>query len=89
MTVRFHLRRMRVVSVDVDEPDLLVVRVMDLRSVVRCPECRFRTSTVHETKKVKVRDVPQGRPTRLIWLRRRFCCENCEGRFTTPRSKAT
>jgi transposase len=33
---------------------------------------------VHDTRRVKVHDLPtQGRPTTLLWLRRRMVCGNC------------
>ena len=38
---------------------------------------------MHETKKVRVRDLPfGGRPTTLVWHRRRFLCRRC-GTTTT------
>ena len=83
MTVRLHLRRMRVVEVTVDEPERLDVVVADLRTVVRCPACGYRTTRVHETRPTRVRDLPaRGQRTTLIWLRRRFECTNCTTRFT-------
>lgn len=82
MTIRLHLRRMKVVRVVVDEIDELVIEVADTRSVVRCPACGFKTTKVHETRKVIVRDVPLGRPTTLVWLQRRFECPNCGERHT-------
>lgn len=54
MAVRLHLRRMRVVRVAVDEPDRLEVVVADLRTVVRCPACGYRTTTVHETRPTRI-----------------------------------
>jgi len=83
MTVRLHLRRIRVIVVLVDLIERLVVEVCDTRRLVRCPHCGFRTGRVHDRRRVKVHDLPaQGRPTRLEWLRRRFDCENCEERFS-------
>jgi len=37
---------------------------------------------VHETRRVEIQDVPQGRSTRLVWRQRRFECENCGERHT-------
>ena len=37
MSIRLHLRRMRVIDVLVDEPDWLKVAIVDARSVTRCP----------------------------------------------------
>jgi transposase len=83
MTVRLHLYRIRVVQVLVDLPERLEVVVRDLRSVVRCPFCGFKTTKVHETRRVKVTDVSRGaQGVTLIWLRRRFRCDNCSERHT-------
>ena len=76
MTIRLHLRRMKVVRVVVDEIDELVIEVADTRSVVRCPACGYKTTKVHETRRVEVKDIPLGRPTTLVWLQRRFECPN-------------
>jgi hypothetical protein len=46
MAVRLHLRRMRVIRVAADEPDRLEVVVADLRTLVRCPACGYRTRTI-------------------------------------------
>ena len=46
LTVRLHLRRLRMLEVEVDEPDRLVV-VEDTRSVVRCAHCGLRTNFGH------------------------------------------
>ena len=83
MRVRLHLYRIRVLEVLVDLPERLEVVIRDLRSVVRCPHCQFKTTKVHETRRVKVKDVPRG-PQRvtLVWLRRRFECMNCGERHT-------
>ncbi len=82
MTVRLHLRRIRVVEVAADLPERLEVVVEDIRRVVRCPHCGFVTASVHDRRRVRVRDVSfGGRPTVLVWLRRRFRCESCGERF--------
>lgn len=72
MSVRLHLKRMRVTRVLVDEIDRLVVEVADSRSVVRCPFCGHKATRVHETRSVEVQDLPMGRPTTLVWRQRRF-----------------
>ena len=83
MTVRLHLHRIRVVKVVSDLPERLEVVIKDLRSVRRCPFCGFRTTKVHETKRKRIKDLPvSGRPVTLIWLRRRFTCDNCSERHT-------
>jgi transposase len=82
MTVRLHLRRIRVLAVMVDLVEKLVVEVADVRRVVRCPDCGFKTSRVHDHRRVKVVDLPtRGRPTVLVWVRRRFVCDECSERF--------
>lgn len=83
MRVRLHLHRIRVVDVVTDLPERLEVVIRDLRSVVRCPWCGFKTAKVHETRRVKIKDVPRGRQrVTLVWLRRRFQCDNCSARHT-------
>jgi transposase len=82
MTIRLHLRRIKVLAVVVDLVERLVVEVGDARRVVRCGCCGFSTATVHDRRRVTIHDLPtQGRPTTLIWLRRRFVCGNCDERF--------
>ena len=95
MTLRLHLYRIRVVEVLTDLPERVEVVIRDLRSVVRCPWCGFKTTKVHETRRVRVKDLPvDGRKKTLVWLRRRFECTSCgehhtethpmiEGRMTT------
>ena len=63
MTIRLHLKRLKVVRVVEDEIDRLVIEVADNRTVVRCPACGHKTSKVHETRRVVVTDIPLGRPT--------------------------
>lgn len=78
MTVRLHLRRIRVIDVIEDEIESLVVSVTDVRRVSRCPDCGFTTARVHDTRPVRVRDLEShGRPTVLVWQRRRFECGEC------------
>jgi transposase len=82
MSMRLHLRRIRVLAVLVDVIERLVVEITDTRRVVRCGHCGFTTDKVHDRRRVKVHDLPaQGRPTTLLWLRRRFACGNCGERF--------
>jgi transposase len=83
MTIRLHLRGIAVDEVGIDEPDRLVVVVSATNSRARCPFCGFKTAKVHETRTVRVRDLPVGgRRTTLLWQRRRFECENCIERHT-------
>ncbi len=78
LKLRLHLKRIKVVEVVVDDPFELKIVVADTRPVVRCASCGHRTAKVHDTRDVVVRDVDfGGRPTTLIWRRRRFSCDNC------------
>jgi transposase len=66
MTVRLHLRRIRVVAVVVDLIERLVVEIVDVRRVVRCPYCGFKAPSVHDGRRYQVRDLAAwGRPTTL------------------------
>jgi transposase len=81
MSVRLHLRRTGVVAVLVDLIERLVVEIADTRRVVRCPDCGFKTTRVHDSRRLRVRDLPtRGRPTELVWVRRRFACSECDER---------
>lgn len=81
MTIRLKLRRIRVVKVVTDVRERLEVDIQDLRSITRCPWCGFKTSKVHDTRRVRIKDLPVlGAPTTLVWLRRRFACSNCDTR---------
>jgi transposase len=78
MRVRLHLRLIRVVDVVVDTLSELVVVVASTRSWSRCPHCGFRCRRTHDTRRRRVRDLAvSGRPVTLVWLRRRFACDNC------------
>jgi len=81
MRVRLHLRLIRVLAVLVDTVDRLEVEVASTRSWSRCPFCGFKTRTVHDRRRRKIRDLPMlGRRTTLVWIRRRFVCDNCDER---------
>ncbi len=78
MTVRLKLQRIRVVEVVVDLTERLEIVVSDVHSLVTCPLCGCKTSKVHDTRRVRIKDLPVlGAKTTLIWLRRRFSCDNC------------
>ncbi len=78
MTIRLHLRAMRVLWVVDDLPERLVVAVVAIWGVIRCAACGFKTAKVHATRKVKVADLAvSGRPVTLVWHRRRFRCREC------------
>jgi transposase len=48
-----------------------------------CPGCGRGSLTVKDRPVVRVRDLPvAGRPTWLVWRKRRFCCEGCRHTFT-------
>jgi transposase len=65
----------------VDTPTRLEVEVASTRSWSRCPFCGFKTRTVHDRRRRKIRDLPvSGRRVTLVWIRRRFVCSNCDGR---------
>jgi zinc-finger of transposase IS204/IS1001/IS1096/IS1165 len=59
----------------------------DTRRVVRWPACGYKTSKVHETRRVEIRDLPLGPPAPLVWLQRRFECPNCGHRHTGDHSE--
>ena len=82
MRVRLHLRRIRVLEVLVDEPDVLRVRVESTETRPRCPYCGFKCHRVHDTRERDVWDSDvSGRPTTLVWMRRRMVCDNCGSRW--------
>jgi len=81
MRVRLHLRLIRVLTVLVDTASRLEVEVVSTRSWSRCPHCGFETRTVHDRRCRKIRDLPvSGRRMTLVWIRRRFVCDNCDER---------
>lgn len=82
MSVRLWLPRIEVLGVVADTPGELVVRV---RSSVRrpcCPDCGTPSGQAHDRRGNKVRDLEvSGRPTTLVWERRRMVCGPCGRRF--------
>ena len=73
MRVRLHLRQIRVLAVVVDTPSELRVRVESTVRRPRCPHCGFKCHRVHDTRERAVRDLEvSGRPTTLVWMRRRL-----------------
>ena len=82
MRVRLHLREIRVLAVASDTPSELRVEVESTVRRSRCLECGFGCTRVHDTRRRKVRDLEvSGRRTTLVWLRRRFVCDNCSTRY--------
>jgi len=63
MTLRLHLRRIRVVEVAVDQPEQLVLLVEDLRRVVRRAHCGLKTDSFHDRRRMTVSNVSKGHPT--------------------------
>lgn len=83
MKVRLHLKRLEVVEVKTDLIELLEIVVRDTRRVVRCPFCGSKATKVHETRPVEIADLPfAGQKVVLIWMRRRFGCDDCGRRHT-------
>ena len=81
MRVRLHLREIRVLAVASDTPSELRVEVESTVRRPRCPACGFGCTRVHDTRRRKVRDLEvSGRRTTLVWMRRRFVCDNCGSR---------
>lgn len=75
MPIRLHLPNVRVNKVLIDEPHRLEVSVSRIGASVRCRACGHKTRQVHQTTRSKVRDLPvQGRPTTLVFAKRRFIC---------------
>ena len=63
MTIRLHLRAIRVLEVVEDLPESLVVAVVAIANVIRCSACGHKTRSVHATRKVRVADLAvSGRP---------------------------
>ena len=92
MRVRLHLRETRVLAVASDTPSELRVEVESTVRRPRCPRCGFKCHRVHDRRDKKIRDLGvSGRPTTLVWSRRRMACDNCGSRVplrrTTRRSR--
>ena len=76
--VRLRLRLIRVLAAPVGAPGELVVEVESAARRPRCAACGFCSRRVHDRRRRKVRDLEvSGRPTTLVWHRRRFACDNC------------
>ena len=82
MAVRLHLPQIRVLEVLEDAPDVLRVSVESTFRRLRCAQCGFKCHRVHDRRDKKIRDLGvSGRPTTLVWSRRRMACDNCGSRF--------
>jgi len=68
-----------------ESPDEVCISVETTADVVGCPRCGVR-ALAKERRRVDIRDLPCfGRPARLIWMKRRWCCADpdCEERTWT------
>ena len=82
LRVRLHLRQVRVLGVLEDTPAVLRVRVASTVRRPCCPHCGFKCHRVHDTRVREIRDLEvSGRWTTLVWMRRRFICDDCGERW--------
>lgn len=78
VTIRLHLRQVRVVRVLEETISRLEVEIESGWSVSRCPSCGSECSRVKDTRPKRIRDLTMsGRRTTLVWQRRRFVCGDC------------
>ncbi len=81
--IRPQLPGIKVTKLIRDDTEALEVAVEAIEGTIRCRACEKKTRQVHQVKATKVRDLPVfGRPTTLVWARRRFRCAAC-GTTTT------
>ena len=68
MTVRLHLPGVRVTGVGVDTPTELVVGVVSVKKLSKCPHCGCSCRRVHDRRLREIRDLEHGgRRTVLLW----------------------
>lgn len=61
----------------------LDLQVESLARAAGCPHCGGTDVHIKERPRVRVRDLPiAGRPTRLVWRKRRYRCTECGRTFT-------
>jgi len=78
MSVRLHLRGVRVTEVVVNTPSELIVGVVSTKKLSQCPHCGRSCRRVHDRRQRKIRDLEiSGRRTVLLWTRRRYVCDGC------------
>ena len=68
----------------------VIIRIETTRSLVGCPSCGVQ-AVAHERMEVECRDLPVfGRPTRLVWSKRRWRCVErlCDAKTWTETSPA-
>jgi transposase len=83
LPIRLRLPGIKVSEVIRDDTEAIEVGVETIEATIRCKDCGHKTRQVHQVKATKVRDLPVlGRPTTLVWARRRFICRSC-GSTTT------
>lgn len=81
MPIRLRLPGIKVTAVLREDLDALEVGVETIQATIRCKDCGRKTRSVHQRIPTKVRDLPVlGRPTTLVWARRRFICRACGNR---------
>ena len=88
LRLRLRLGRSDVLGVLVDEQDRLEVRVASSVKRIVCPHCGVRCGRVHDrrVKKMRYRHA-WGRPTVVVWVRRRMCCDACGKRYLEEHSE--
>ena len=76
MSVRLHLRGVRVTEVMVDTLTELVVGVVSVKKLSSCPFCGRSCRRVHDRRRRRIRDLEvSGRLTVLLWTQRRYVCD--------------
>lgn len=82
MSVRLWLPQTKVTGVLVDTAEDLVVGVRSTVTRPVCPHCGSKSGRTHDRRAKRVRDLEvSGRPTLLVWDRRRLICDGCGRRF--------
>ena len=89
MSVRLHLRGVRVTEVVVDTPTELVVGVVSAKKLSGCPGCGRSCRRVDDRRQRQIRDLEvSGRRTVLLWTQRRFLCDMCGKRHMETHSES-
>ncbi|MDE0230817.1 MAG: transposase family protein, partial [bacterium] len=88
MSVRLHLRGVRVTEVVVDTLTELIVGVVSTKKLSGCPGCGRSCRRVHDRRRKQIRDLEvSGRRTVLLWTQRRFVCDECGKRHMETHSQ--
>ena len=78
LSIRLHVRGVRVTEVAVDTPSEFVVAAVSMKKLSQCLDCGCSCQRVHDRRQRRIRDLEvSGRPTVLLWIQRRFVCDNC------------